>query len=411
MTTYKLIIKNILKTYNNPFLYKSINDNIDGIQKCIFYILLNKEINIKNKFDFFNDSLEHFLIKNKKENEFIEYFYKIQKTYNILNRLVYNYKYKKTKLVVNTDMNLNEIDINDKNVICILDNNSKYLFHIKDLINIINSALTNSCMFFAEPKSIKNPYNNIPFSKSTLYNIYFFIKYKTYYHPILLFKFFYVDFNLTYFKHNNEYLLREYTIQNYVYKSPSNILIFEIKNIIEFFNDYCKNLKLKNRIIIDKDFPKNKLIKIMQPYLLLYFISNYAYFKQNKREALYFFKKKMLIFNNFNPSFGRKRYKFIFKTLNNFEKKICGKIIEFNDTHIKFNNNNNNNNEIFLLDHLKYNEINFIDEYAINNSYNSYNSSNQSEEEKDADEDDEEEDEEDEEDDAYEDDDADDSVS
>ena len=111
----------------------------------------------------------------------------------------------------------------------------------------------------------------------------------------------------------------------------------------------------------------------------------------------------MLIFNNFNPSFGRKRYKFIFKTLNNFEKKICGKIIEFNDTHIKFNNNNNN--AIFLLDHLKYNEINFIDEYAINNSYNSYNSynsSNQSEEEKDADEDEDDEEEE-EEDDAYED--------
>ena len=127
MTTYRLIITNILKTYNNPFLYKNnnndINDNIDGILKCIFSILLNKEINIKNKFSFFFDSLDHFLIKNNKENEFIEYFYKIQKTYNILNRFVYNYKYKKTKLVVNTDMNLNEININDKNVICILDNN------------------------------------------------------------------------------------------------------------------------------------------------------------------------------------------------------------------------------------------------------------------------------------------------
>ena len=294
MTTYKLIIKNTLKTYNNPFLYKSINDNIDGIQKCIFTILLNKEINIKNKFEFFYDSLDHFLIKNKKENEFIEYFYKIQKTYNILNRLVYNYKYKKTKLVVNTDMNLNEININDKNVICILGNNSKYLFHIKDLINIINSALTNSCMFFAEPKSIKNPYNNIPFNKSALYNIYFFIKYNTNYHPTLFFKFFYVDFNLTYFKHNNEYLLREHTIQNYVYKSPSNILLFEIKNMIIFFNNYCKDckdLKLKNRIVIDIDFPKNKLIKIMKPYLLLYIISQYAYLKKDKNEALYFLKK------------------------------------------------------------------------------------------------------------------------
>jgi len=395
MTTYKLIITNILKTYNNPFLYKNnnnnINDNIDGILKCIFSILLNKEINIKNKFSFFFDSLDHFLIKNNKENEFIEYFYKIQKTYNILNRFVYNYKYKKTKLVVNTDMNLNEININDKNVICILDNNSKYLFHIKDLINIINSALTNSYMFFSEPKSIKNPYNNIPFNKSILYNIYFFIKYKTYYHPKFLFKFFYVDFNLTYFKHNNEYLLREYTIQNYVYKSPSNILIFEIKNMINFFNDYCKDLKLKNRILIDKDFPKNKLIKIMQPYLLLYCISNYSYLKKNKTEALYIFNKKILIFNNFNPTFGRKRYKFIFKILDNFEKKVCGKIIEFDDKHIKFNNINN---EIFLLDHLKYTELNFIDSYESNNSYNSSNNQSEEEDEEEEEEEEEEEDEE-----------------
>jgi hypothetical protein len=150
-------------------------------------------------------------------------------------------------------------------------------------------------------------------------------------------------------------------------------------------------LKLKNRILIDKDFPKNKLIKIMQPYLLLYCISNYSYLKKNKTEALYIFNKKILIFNNFNPTFGRKRYKFIFKILDNFEKKVCGKIIEFDDKHIKFNNINN---EIFLLDHLKYTELNFIDSYESNNSYNSSNNQSEEEDEEEEEEEEEEEDEE-----------------
>ena len=72
-----------------------------------------------------------------------------------------------------TDMCLNELKENDKNVLCILDNGSKYLYHIKDLINIIHTSLTNSSSFFCQPKSIKNAYNNLPFKKSILYNIYF----------------------------------------------------------------------------------------------------------------------------------------------------------------------------------------------------------------------------------------------
>ena len=124
---------------------------------------------------------------------------------------IHNYKYKKSNIVVNTDIGLNELIPNSKNVICIFHKNARYLFHINDLINIINTSLTNSYMFFSEPLPIKNPYNNLPFGKSTLYNIYFFIKYKTNYHCDLLLKFFDCDFNLSLFKIKNEYLLREWS--------------------------------------------------------------------------------------------------------------------------------------------------------------------------------------------------------
>jgi hypothetical protein len=355
MATYKLIIKNTLKTSNSVFFYNYIDDGIDNTIKLIFEMLLTKEINSKNKYTFFKESLGNFLIKNNKEDDFIRYFCQIQKTYHTLNKFAYNYKYRKAKTVVNTDMCLNELDPTNKNVMCIFHNNSKYLFHIGDLIKIINTALTHSHMFFSDPKCIKNPYDNIPFKKSTLYSIYFFIKLKTNYYPEIFFKFFIADFNMTIFKNNNECLLRDYSIKNYVYMSPANILVKEIKNMIEYHNDCCPC----ENIEIDDDFPKEKLIKIMRPYLLLYITSQYSYLIQTKRDASYILRKKFIRFFKFNPAFGRKKYKILTKYDTTFKRQLCGKIIEFDDKHIKFNNIENYNSG-FLSDHLKYSENNFV---------------------------------------------------
>ena len=356
--TYSLIIKKIIKTENNFINYNYKYDGVDCIFKIAFNNMLNQDLNIKNKYKFFIETLNVFYIKGTKEEEFINYFCKIQKTYNILNRFAHNYKYKKSNIVVNTDIGLNELIPNSKNVICIFHKNARYLFHVKDLICIINTSLTNSHMFFSEPLPIKNPYNNLPFDKSTLYNIYFFIRYKTNYHCDLLLKFFDCDFNLTIFKGKNEYLLRELSINNYVYKSTSQILENEILDMISFYNDnYCGDIS-ELQIFIDKEFPKDKLIKIFQPYLLMFFSSQYSFLNHKKKETLYYFKQGLRRFKNFNPQFGRKKYKIIFKHTKNFKKKVVGKIIEFDDIHVKFNNIEKDN-KIFLSDHLNYEEINY----------------------------------------------------
>ena len=140
MSTYKLIIKNTIKTDNHCFSSTYKPDGIKDFLKIIFNIFIkNKQMNIKNKFFFFKHSLtDNFLTKGK-ELEFIKFFYKIQKTYNILNRFVYNYKYKKSKIVVNTDIGLNDLNEIDKNVICIFDGISRYLFHINDHGSIYQS--------------------------------------------------------------------------------------------------------------------------------------------------------------------------------------------------------------------------------------------------------------------------------
>ena len=404
MTTYSLIIKKIIKTENNFLAINYKYDGVDCIFKIFFNIMLNQDLTIKNKYKFFIETLNGFCIKGKEE-EFINYFCKIQNTYNVLNRFVYNYKYNKSKIVVNTDICLNEIIYNSKNVICIFHKNSRYLFHAKDLISIINTSLTNSYMFFSEPLPIKNPYNNLPFDKSTLYNIYFFIRYKTNYHCDLLLKFFDCDFNLTIFKGKNEYLLRELSINNYVYKSTSQILETEILDMISFYNDnYCRDIS-EFKIFIDKEFPKDKLIKIFQPYLLIYLFSQYSFLTHKKKEALYYFKMGMIKFQNFNPLFGRKKIKIIIKYKKNFEKKIGGKIIEFDDRHIKFNNIEKDN-ELFLSDHLKYEEINYNNRMPLffregtdeNTNYEAIEDEEHEEEEQEDDEENEEQEQEDEED-------------
>ena len=375
MATYKLIIQNIINTGNNIFLHfeknnkiKRDEEEVDGIVKSFFSILLNKDVNnVKEKFVFFEDTLNSCLIKNKKDH-FINCFYKVQKTYNTLNRFVYNFKYKKARIVVNTDMYLNELDINNSNVLCLFHNNSKYLFIVNDLIKIIETSLTNSHMFFAEPLSIKNPYSNLPFNKALLYNIYIFIRYKTNSYSELFFRFFNCDFNLFLFRYKNEYLLREYSIKNYVYKSPNNILCNEIKEMLSMFNNYCKFTHPNNLIKIEDDFPKEILIKVMRPYLLLYCESEYSYVTNIKHASLNMLRKKLIKFNNFNPQFGRKRYKIELEYTADLKKQIRRKIVEFNDKHIKFNDKMN---ESFFTNHLD------LDNFYTHTNINTYtNNSN-----------------------------------
>ena len=395
METYKLIIKKVIKTDNiNYFSLGYKEDKTIKFYIRLTFCLFEKDVNIRNKYKKLSEALDGFLLNDKqKQQEFIDYFYKIQKTYNTLNRFVYNYKFKKTKIVVNTDMGLNELNETDKKVISIIDNNSKYLFHVNDLIKIINASLTNSYMFFAEPKSVKNPYNNLPLNKSTLYNIYFFIRYKTDYYPELFFKFFDCNFNLTRFKFLNENLLREYSIENYVYNSPSNVIEKEIKQMILNFNLHCEKAHVKNRILINEEFPTNKLVTIMKPYLFSYCKSLYSFHPQIKKEYSDLFKLSMLRFNKFNPQFGRKKYKILYKTTKHFKKRICGKEIIFDDRCVNFYDKEKYD-EMFLSDHLKYNEVE--NDYILNNSL-FLNNYHEDEEEEDEDEEEEEEDEEEEE--------------
>lgn len=104
------------------------------------------------------------------------------------------------------------------------------------------------------------------------------------------------------FREDYEFYIREYVIKNYVDNKDVEILYDDIIMMLNNTSvNYFKTIK------IDNGFPKNKLVKIMKPYLFLYLTSKYSLNLEKQFNANRILKKKLNCFYNFNPNFGRKK--------------------------------------------------------------------------------------------------------
>ena len=126
------------------------------------------------------------------------------------------------------------------------------------------------------------------------------------------------------------------------------------------------NKKTTKKILIDDEFPKKRLIKIMKPYLMLYLQSYFSFVPIIKNNAIFLLNSKLKKFQKFNPKFGRKIYKLGFKNYPNFKRKSYIKSVEFLDNHIAFNHEEETN---FLTNHISYNEINTEEEAQFTVTY------------------------------------------
>ena len=252
-------------------------------------------------------SLNSILNNSFYNNEYKEYilniFSKAQKCYYGFIRLKHIWKLKRNKIVVNSDLSLNALNINNKNTFMLVEDKSNYLFNINEIINIIETALCNSPNFFSEPLSPLNPYNNQQLSHSALYNIYFQSKLTTRVVPFFFHCYFLSNFNLHTFSETFESDIRQNAIHNFVFKSPYNVLFCYIVTMLEK-NKYTKNL------IIDLMFPKDLLVEIFRPFLFHYFMSKY-YIKGTTKiyNSKIILDHKLKKFVEYNRTFGRKLYK------------------------------------------------------------------------------------------------------
>ena len=295
----------------NIILNNLINDNNEySVAFSSFILLLSnntvyREDNIKRKYSIIKNQVFNNLSTENEKKRIFNFFNDLQKKYFILKRFFYKIYYKKCKFYEpQIDMSLNDLTkVKDHLKITLLHGNTKYVFSLTDLINIITTALTYNSGYFCTPQNIKNPYTNLNFSRSNLYNIYFKLKQSTFIMPILYHRYFLNNFDLRIFSAYNENLIKEATIENILQTNDNTKKFNFVKKMLGFFNKYRGKNK---RITYDKNFPKKELISIfgiyLKDFLSAFFIQDeniYSHCRVNLFKNLDEFHLK-------NPIFGRK---------------------------------------------------------------------------------------------------------
>ena len=183
-------------------------------------------------------------------------FYKIQKVYYTLLRFFNKIKYSKIKEFDNKyDLLMNPLNELSENLkLTLIEDNIKYTFRLSDIISIINDNLTNCDNYFSPSiRPIKNPYTNIPFKISNLYNIYFKIKQSNFIMPSLFNNLFIDNFNYSLFSTNNSIEIIDNGIINY-YRNVSNNDLY--KKTTPFFS-VCKIIN--SGFILNSEYPKRRV--------------------------------------------------------------------------------------------------------------------------------------------------------
>jgi len=293
-----------MNTFQNIFLkffqYSDLNKNNILIFNFYFTMKLYKNLTIQNKFKFFKTHIiNNKLLNNSEKESMIYIFSKTQLYYYIFSKLAFKFKIKKSNLYDNQyDLNYNKLDtLSNTILITIFDgnNNLKYLFRISDLINIINSSLSYMENFHFYVNEIKNPYTNIPFNLSTLYNIYFLIKKSSFIMPYFFHLYFLSNFNKDVFYKNNESLIKSFALNRYYNNIDKKEKINIIKEMLKEFKNGIFVIYDENLLNNDED-----IIKIFEPCIKDYLFLNYSSNILLIMEAKENLKKKMLLISTRN---------------------------------------------------------------------------------------------------------------
>ena len=289
----------------NPFDERIYSTFLKRVELKMFFSCDNVSFcSISEKWKSYRTILHNMFLGNEKREEIIDVFSKIQRTIHGMYRFKYLWRLRKAKLYNADDLYMNPISPIDKATIILFENNTKYIFQLRELIRVLHSSLSNCCHFFPDPIQSKNPYTNLPFHKSNLYNIYFAVRRSQYRMPPLFEEYFRYDFSLNRFLSKNEELINDEYLKTYVENNC-------VEGVFEHVQDMFKEHHIRSHI--HSEFPKDKLYKIMKPYLSLYFISNYSINHHKKSRAFRTLHHKLHLFQRYNSCFGRRKVHLVSK--------------------------------------------------------------------------------------------------
>ena len=214
------------------------------------------------KFNFFNN---YILGTTSLEIKFMN----AQKVYHTLTKYIRIKKWK--DMDITTDLTFNSLeDYSDKLLIDIYHENFKYKFHIHDLQKIWRNSLTTNEIMVCQPSIPKNPYNNIFFTKSNLYNIYF----KLFFNNLRINKYieslFQNNMHILNYHTSNYVNLYEHSLK--VYLEENILRLVSYSNLIQFKQSYPE---LTKKLYFKHEYPltiKYHTIKYCKKCLIQYYL-------------------------------------------------------------------------------------------------------------------------------------------
>jgi len=257
---------------------------------------------ISNKYAKFGKAFHNPMTSETYRYEILEAFSKIQRFIHAIYRLRNLWRFRRAKVYNTDDLFMTPIQSTDKHVLVVFENDTKYLFPLRELIRVVQTSLSHCAHFFPDPQLCKNPYTNLPFHKSTLYQIYFAIRGSAYAMPALFENFFRMNFHYNQFWNQNEEFINQEFLKTYV---ENNCVEGVLEHVLDMFKHHGFRLPIHDQ------FPKDVLFQIMKPYLSLFYESHYSLNTHRQARATRILHRKLHRFMAFNPTFGRKKASFV----------------------------------------------------------------------------------------------------
>jgi hypothetical protein len=316
-----LILTNII---NNKYKYDEIKYNfyLSYMKKYSFsrFYLSKLQLYKRHIFD-----IDTYLIKPNEKTDMIDIFSLYQKTYFALSRFINIYKQKNIykKYDCDTDLNLTPLkQLNQRNIIQLVENDTVYKFSIYDLIKIIKNSLHSNKYLIVKTKHPSNPYTNKPFSTHNLYNIYFHVLFNTnIVLPHYIYNYFQNNLNIEYHKVSNSFDLKINAINDYIDNEDDDIIFDNIIDLFNYLNRLFDDAFYKTKYFREKNI--DYILSISKDMLIYFFAIQY--FTPGSLEYNYCIKSLERYYNKFKikyPNFNKKRIRFYSKYNNDIDKVL-----------------------------------------------------------------------------------------
>ena len=319
ITRKQFIFKNAqLNWVNNEDVYNVTNSFEYIMDKCLhnpkngekyqdaplLHNMFTVHVNNQSKYEILKKVNANLFLSDKHKSEFMELFSRSQQIYFAINRLAFLWKYKKAVQGNTMDMMMNDIHREERGVVEVYQEGSIFLFRTHEVNRIVENSICDNEYMFASPKPVKNPFNNLPFTKANLYTMYLGIdKMSVTKMPIIFYKYFLTEFNLKKFYEQNHALIRDKGIQDYLKNSETDELYEDIFDMLDYVNSYSRK---RIHFDISDDCCKCCIVKIMKPYLKLYLTHKHSLNKYEIKQSFYELRYKLFKLFDHNPAFGRK---------------------------------------------------------------------------------------------------------